>query len=343
MENNISNLQIFTKGKTEIVGGLEAAKANLEAIQKHYGNLITPEMKSKKDYKEGFKDSKIIKKGQEKFKEIIERLDNPEILEFKKLIFETSKIMGAHNGIIKKRLEEYKQKEIAKILEITFENVESRTDFPRNWEVFAKECLNQFKGKAKFEEMQNISVEIAEKYNNQLELQQIKCDALFNELKLTTKEMGLIKSDDDLKVNCKNIICYSHTKEKILAKYMEEKKIQEVAFDKKLQEEENKKKNALESNEDFKKIKLGTIKETVAEPNLDMGAWENVEEKKSSKPFFQLKIKKDIEKLRYVANLINKISFEKEEAKEIKNTIISIINDFFEKHKPEMVKYEVDF
>ena len=231
----INELQILTKGNVEIIG--ENYKLQLKEAKKYCDSIEIAKIGNNEDYKQGFKFSKDIKEGQDKIKDIITSLDNQEIIELKEKLIEINKILATKNTAIKKRLDEYKENEKDMIIENGFENIKSQEIYKADYEIYKKECLNQFKGKSKFEEMQTISLNIAETYQNKLEMQQLKYEKAFSELKKYCEEIALAETDYTIDLESKAIVLKGIDTTEAKARLHAKMELQQKAISDKLEAE----------------------------------------------------------------------------------------------------------
>jgi len=230
----INELQILTRGSVEIIGDYEL---QLKEAKEYCDSIEIAKIDNNKDYKQGFKFSKEIKEGQDKVKELITSLDNQEIINLKEKLIDINKILASKNTAIKKRLDEYKLNEKDIIIENGWANVTSQVNYEADFKLFQtykQECLTQFKGKSKFEEMQTISLNLAEGYNNKLE---IKYEKAFNELKKYCEEIGLAETDHTLELESKTIVLKAIDATEAKARLRSKMELQEKAVKDKVEEE----------------------------------------------------------------------------------------------------------
>ncbi len=188
----LEKLQIEVKGELQIIGEY---KETLKEIKSYYEKLEIKKIKNQNEYKESFRIKKEIEDTQQKIKELIRSIDNEVVLDFKERLLEINKILAGLNTKGKKEMEAYKLNEKDLIIENGYSNIKSQPKFEADYEVYKNECLLQFKGKSKFEEMQDIALKIADDYSNKLEMQQLKFEKNFNEIKLFSNEIQLVEPD----------------------------------------------------------------------------------------------------------------------------------------------------
>jgi hypothetical protein len=254
---NITDLQIEVAGQKKIITKDWILK--IEQAKAYFEDFEIEQLENKDSYRKAYDFSRAIKQGQECIKKVIESLKDEEILRAEKKLLELNKIMAGKNTQTKKAIDTYKLKEKDLIVENGFSNIIEKKDFKPDFEIYKNECIVQFKGKSKFEEMQDIALKIAEDYSNRLEMYQLKFENIFNKLSEYCKEIDFIKDISEINLDAKNIVEKGIDIEDIKTKYLNIAEEQKKAIAARLEEEKQKR----------EKIEIEIKNNTVDQTNLN--------------------------------------------------------------------------
>jgi hypothetical protein len=199
----INSLIIKTEGEINVIGEYNK---QIELFKNHCIDIKIKKFETFTHYKNSFILSKNIKLAQDRIKEIMISLDNQEIQILKEKLIEINKILASKNTENKKYQDEYKETEKLLIIENAFTNIRNQINFEPNFDIFYKECILQFKGKSNFEEMQEIALKISEDYNLKLEVQQLKYQNTFNDLKIFCESKNLQNFNYLIEIESKKIV-----------------------------------------------------------------------------------------------------------------------------------------
>jgi len=216
----IDTLQLEVRGEIKLVSNY---KKIFPQIKENIFNINIDVIKNKIQQDNAFAVSRQIKFAQEKFKIMQASIHNQEILDFNNSILEINKMLASKNTEIKKALDTFKANEKNLIIETASNNIKSQPNFEFNdaeFKKFEDDCLVAFKGKSSFEEMQSIALKIAETYCSAYELNYLKFQNVYIELKTFCNEIGLVKRDDYLKEDALKIVLKNEQVSIYKEKYM---------------------------------------------------------------------------------------------------------------------------
>jgi len=218
---NINSLIIQTEGRKRII--TDDWKLKIKQTKLQIENLEIENIDNKSEYSNAFNLSRNIKKGQDYVKKIIDSLDDDEILNAKTLLIELNNVLASKNTQIKKSIEKYKTNEKNLIIETNFNNITDQLNYKADFELYKKECEIAFKGKSKFEEMNDVAEKIANNYNETIKKDEQKFNEIYEQLKIFCFSLCYDAPRDYLKQLSKDIVSYKNTFTEITKKLKQEK------------------------------------------------------------------------------------------------------------------------
>lgn len=210
LENLMTNFP-----KAIITTNLEVANydviiSNLDILNTEFEKLIFEKIENDNEFFNLKKIEKGIKALQEDLKQFLGSLDNEkiEILRDKsnKLLKVLGQKAGKTQGNIGFVLDEYKKNKLENIITISFDTIKSYEEYPSDFDLFYKDCIDGIKGKSSFDEIQNICLKIAENHSFKNTMLNTTYLQYFLDLKTYCIEIGYIIEDQYLKSKIKNAI-----------------------------------------------------------------------------------------------------------------------------------------
>lgn len=197
--------ELVVKNYDIIIEELNFLKINFDE------NFKLEEPKNNLDFYKLYDIKKTIQLFQKHLKEnFLKKLDNEKIEKIREKTNDLLKILGTRAGTtpgnISFLIEKYKSKEQNNIIECAFANVKENELYPANFDYFTAKCNDLFKGKSKFEEMQDLALVEADNYSKELELKFLKYQNFHKELLDNCKSIGFIPDDDFIDLETKKLV-----------------------------------------------------------------------------------------------------------------------------------------
>ena len=193
-----------------VIKNYDIVMEEIDDIYDKLDNHIFETPKTKDDYDNLFKTKKGIEEFQKNLKNFLKKLDNEKIERLRERTNELIKLLGRRNGTtngqVSYLIEEYKTKELDNIIEVAFDNVKSYDEYKADFDIFKRDCIKAIKGKSKFEEIQNISLEVAEAYSNKLTLNNMQYFVNKQVLEDYCRKIGYIVDEDIIRIESKKIV-----------------------------------------------------------------------------------------------------------------------------------------